>query len=121
MTWLSFVVIVTQACNAYSAEKQDHSWGQTDSSDDSPLWEERVDDPVSERIDGQLRDPLEIFSTAETRRRKTQQKSCAVYLISYTKLPQLSDKFTDNWLSPTIKKKGWCVNAKLTRAWMKTC
>lgn len=31
---------------------------------DSPLREEGIDDSVSQRIDGQLWDPLEIFSTA---------------------------------------------------------
>lgn len=37
--------------------------------DGSPLREEGVDDSVSQRIDGQLWDPLEIFSAAEKRTR----------------------------------------------------
>lgn len=32
---------------------------------DSPLREEGIDDSVSQRIDGQLGDPLEIFSAAD--------------------------------------------------------
>lgn len=36
----------------------------------SPLGEKRIDDSVSQRIDGQLWDPLEILSTANRRRQK---------------------------------------------------
>lgn len=36
--------------------------------DSSPLGEEGVDDSVSQRIDGQLWDPLEIFSAADRKR-----------------------------------------------------
>ena len=36
--------------------------------DNSPLREKRIDDSVSQRVDGQLRDPLEILSTADATR-----------------------------------------------------
>lgn len=40
---------------------------QTNNRGSSPLRKERIDDSVSQRIDGQLWDPLEIFSTADRR------------------------------------------------------
>lgn len=60
--WLKHI-IYSLALNKVSKKKK-----QTKNRDNSPLREERVDDSVSQRIDGQLWDPLEIFPTANRRR-----------------------------------------------------
>lgn len=66
MASFSSVVALTQTYNAHSCVgKQDFQKQQTNNRDSSPLRKERIDDSVSQRIDGQLRDPLEIFSTAD--------------------------------------------------------
>lgn len=70
MASFSFVVLVSQTFNAHSCGKksQDLQRQQTNDRDNSPLRKEGIDDSVSQRIDGQLRDPLEIFSTADVSR-----------------------------------------------------
>lgn len=67
------VVDVTQTCNILSGTKQGFQKKHTKNRDSSPLREERVDDSVSQRIDGQLWDPLEIFPTADGRHDNSEQ------------------------------------------------
>lgn len=61
-----FVVFETQTCSVRDVHHSSDKRGKGGrGEDDSPLREEGVDDSVSQRIDGQLGDPLEILSAAD--------------------------------------------------------
>lgn len=62
----------TQTYNTYSYRKQDLQQLQPNNRDNLPLGKEGIDDSVSQRIDGQLWDPLEIFSTATMKKQREQ-------------------------------------------------
>lgn len=51
----------------------------------SPFWKESIDNPVSQRVDSKLWNPLEVFTAKEDRIRKV---SITVRLLEEWKTPQ---------------------------------
>lgn len=66
--WFRFAAFVTETCSVRDLHNSRDAIGER-----SPLREEGIDDSVSQWIDGQLGDPLEIFSATGRQMKKAYQ------------------------------------------------